>query len=151
MTAIARKLRPGRFLSFIVTAWGLVMVGHGLVHAWRPMLALRILLGILEAGFFSSCAYLLSTWYTRAEVAKRNAAFYLLGSLIAGFGGILAYGVSEPKGDGTKAVVDNTNLLGVVTAFQDEWCRRLCRMEMDLHHGRHHYCVLWPAGIFPDR
>ncbi|KAL2408025.1 putative transporter [Exophiala dermatitidis] len=103
MTAIARKLRPGRFLSFIVTAWGLVMVGHGLVHAWRPMLALRILLGILEAGFFSSCAYLLSTWYTRAEVAKRNAAFYLLGSLIAGFGGILAYGLSKMNGVGGYA------------------------------------------------
>lgn len=93
MTAIAKKLRAGRFLGTIVIAWGLVIVGHGLVKSWHAMLALRCLLGIFEAGFFSSCAYLLSSWYVRAEVAKRNAAFYLLGSLIAGFGGILAYGV----------------------------------------------------------
>ncbi|KAL6247683.1 hypothetical protein RBB50_005031 [Rhinocladiella similis] len=103
MTAIARKLRARRFLGFIVVSWGLVMVGHGLVKSWRVMLALRCLLGIFEAGFFSSCAYLLSTWYVRAEVAKRNAAFYLLGSLIAGFGGILAYGLSKMDGVGGHA------------------------------------------------
>ncbi|KAK6369411.1 hypothetical protein LTS17_009754 [Exophiala oligosperma] len=103
MTAIARKVRARRFLGFIVTAWGLVMVGHGLVKSWHAMLALRCLLGIFEAGFFSSCAYLLSTWYVRAEVAKRNAAFYLLGSLIAGFGGILAYGLSKMDGVGGHA------------------------------------------------
>lgn len=28
------------------------------------------------------------------EVAKRNSSFYLLGSMLGGFGGILAYGVS---------------------------------------------------------
>lgn len=116
MTALARKLRPRRFLSAIVIAWGLVIVGHGLVQSWRSMLALRCLLGIFEAGFFSSCVHLLSSWYIRgsgppwnqkyppspanllissAEVAKRNAAFYLLGSFIAGFGGILAYGVRQ--------------------------------------------------------
>lgn len=67
MTAIARKLRARRFLGFIVVSWGLVMVGHGLVKSWRVMLALRCLLGIFEAGFFSSCAYLLSTWYVRGK------------------------------------------------------------------------------------
>ncbi|KAI1623078.1 retrograde regulation protein 2 [Exophiala viscosa] len=103
MTAIAKKLRPGRFLGTIVVAWGLVIVGHGLVKTWHAMLALRCLLGIFEAGFFSSCAYLLSTWYVRGEVAKRNAAFYLLGSLIAGFGGILAYGLSKMDGVGGHA------------------------------------------------
>jgi hypothetical protein len=67
MTAIAKKLRASRFLGSIVIAWGLVIVGHGLVQSWHAMLALRCLLGIFEAGFFSSCAYLLSTWYVRGE------------------------------------------------------------------------------------
>lgn len=53
MIAIARKLRPRRFITFIVVAWGLVTVGHGLVRTWRQMLALRMLLGILEAGYVS--------------------------------------------------------------------------------------------------
>ncbi|OBT55558.1 hypothetical protein VE04_02732 [Pseudogymnoascus sp. 24MN13] len=98
MTVIAKKLGPRNFLTGIVVSWGLVMVGHGLVPNWKVMLALRCLLGLFEAGFFSTCVYLLSTWYVRREVAKRNAAFYLLGSFFAGFGGILAYGVSKMDG-----------------------------------------------------
>lgn len=72
MTAIARKLRPRRFLCGIVISWGLVIVGHGLVQSWQSMLALRCLLGLFEAGFFSGCVYLLSTWYIRGNLAPRN-------------------------------------------------------------------------------
>ena len=32
--------------------------------------------------------------YFAGEVAKRNSSFYLFGSMLGGFGGILAYGVS---------------------------------------------------------
>lgn len=66
MIAIARRLRPRRFITSIVVAWGLVEVGHGLVRTWRQMLALRMVLGILEAGYFSTAAYLVSTWYIRS-------------------------------------------------------------------------------------
>ncbi|KAF1816883.1 retrograde regulation protein 2 [Eremomyces bilateralis CBS 781.70] len=103
MTPISRKLRPRRFLSGIVISWGLVMAGHGLVHDWRAMLALRCLLGIFEAGFFSTSVYLISTWYIRSEVATRNAAFYLVGVFFAGFGGVLAYGLSRMDGVGGYA------------------------------------------------
>ncbi len=78
MTALARKLRPRRFLSAIVIAWGLVIVGHGLVQSWRSMLALRCLLGIFEAGFFSSCVHLLSSWYIRGSGPPWNQKCNLL-------------------------------------------------------------------------
>src|SRR4051812_17565765 len=72
MIAIARKIRPRRFITFIVVAWGLVTVGHGLVKTWRQMLALRALLGILEAGYFSTSAYLVSTWYIRSMLDESH-------------------------------------------------------------------------------
>ncbi|OJD16207.1 hypothetical protein AJ78_03639 [Emergomyces pasteurianus Ep9510] len=100
MTAIARKVGPRLFITFIVISWGIVMVCHGLVKTWRQMIALRCLLGMLEAGYFSTAAYLVSTWYIRREVATRNSAFYLFGSLLGGFGGILAYGLSHMNGVG---------------------------------------------------
>lgn len=62
------------------------------------MLALRLILGALEAGFYPGCVYLLSTWYPRYELQKRNAGFYLIGSAAAGFGGILAYGLMQMDG-----------------------------------------------------
>jgi MFS family permease len=64
------------------------------------MLGLRIILGVLEAGFFPGCAYLLSCWYTRYELQKRNAVFYLIGSMASAISGILAYGIMQMDGLG---------------------------------------------------
>jgi len=68
-TVICRYLGPRNFLSVIVVAWGAVMIGMGFADSYGVMAALRVLLGVLEAGFFPSCVYLLSTWctYRRCE------------------------------------------------------------------------------------
>jgi MFS family permease len=97
-TVIVRYLGPRVFLSFIVVAWGAVMIGMGFVKTFEAMAAMRIVLGILEAGFFPSCVYLLSTWYTRFDIGKRYSVFYILGSLASACAGILAYGLMQLKG-----------------------------------------------------
>ncbi|KNG51885.1 phthalate transporter [Stemphylium lycopersici] len=97
-TVICRYLGPRNFLSFIVVAWGAVMIGMGFADNYGVMAALRVLLGVLEAGFFPSCVYLLSTWYTRFDVGKRYSCFYILGSLASACAGILAYGLMQLKG-----------------------------------------------------
>lgn len=61
-------------------------------------MGLRVILGVLEAGFFPGCAYLLSTWYPRYDLQKRNAVFYLIGSMASAFAGILAYGLMQMAG-----------------------------------------------------
>jgi MFS family permease len=97
-TVIVRYLGPRIFLSVIVVAWGAVMIGMGFVHTFEAMAAMRVILGILEAGFFPSCVYLLSTWYTRYDIGKRYSVFYILGSLASACAGILAYGLMQLKG-----------------------------------------------------
>lgn len=62
------------------------------------MVGLRIILGVLEAGFFPGCVYLMSTWYSRFELQKRYSAFYLIGSGASAFAGILAYGLMQMHG-----------------------------------------------------
>ena len=61
-TIIVRYLGPRNFLSAIVVLWGSVMIGMGFSNTYGTLAALRVVLGILEAGFFPSCVYLLSTW-----------------------------------------------------------------------------------------
>jgi len=90
-----RKVGPRRFLSAITIFWGATVIGFGFVKHWTVMLGLRVILGVLEAGFYPSCVYLLSTWYTRYELQKRNAVFYLIGSLASALSGILAYGLMQ--------------------------------------------------------
>ena len=76
------------------------MICFGFVKVWTSLIALRLILGVFEAGFFPGCAYLLSCWYPRYELQKRNAAFFLIGSLASAFSGILGYGFTRMDGLG---------------------------------------------------
>lgn len=59
------------------------------------LIPLRLLLGLFEAGYFPGVVYLISTWYSRYDMHKRYAAFYSLGLVASGCGGILAYGLMQ--------------------------------------------------------
>jgi MFS family permease len=76
----------------------IISQGFGFTPNWTTMVGLRIILGVLEAGFFPGCAYLLSCWYPRYQLQKRNAVFYLIGSMASALSGILAYGLMQLKG-----------------------------------------------------
>lgn len=97
---VIRKLGACLWLSSLVCAWGVVTIGIGFNETWRDLLGCRVLLGILEAGFYPGCIFLLSCWYLRFEVQKRFSAFYLLALLSSGFSNILAYGLSQMEGVG---------------------------------------------------
>ncbi|PGH11013.1 hypothetical protein AJ80_07289 [Polytolypa hystricis UAMH7299] len=93
-----RKVGAMWWLPSIVVCWGVVMIGMGFAKKWTDILAMRVLLGIFEAGFYPGCVFLLSCWYMRFEVQKRFSAFYLMALLASGFSSILAYGLMQMKG-----------------------------------------------------
>ncbi|KAF8854313.1 phthalate transporter [Acephala macrosclerotiorum] len=99
-TVAIREIGPRRFLAAIVLFWGATMIGFGFVKNWQTMAVLRVILGGLEAGFYPGCIYLLSTWYPRYQLQKRNAVFYLIGSMASAFAGILSYGLMQLNGRG---------------------------------------------------
>ena len=53
-TVVIRKLGPRAHLSIITLLWGACMIGMGFVKNWTDLAALRVVLGVLEAGFFPS-------------------------------------------------------------------------------------------------
>ena len=97
-TIICRALGPRLHISAITLFWGAAVVGMAFVTNFGALTGLRLLLGVFEAGFFPSCVYLLSTWYTRYEVGKRYACFYVVGCAASGCSGILAYGLMQLRG-----------------------------------------------------
>ncbi|EEU33696.1 uncharacterized protein NECHADRAFT_98368 [Fusarium vanettenii 77-13-4] len=99
-TAILRKVGPRLFLSLTTLVWGLATIASGFVKNWSELIPLRLILGACEAGFFPGCAYLLSCWYPRYELQKRNAVFYLIGTTMSAFSGVLALGFSQLDGHG---------------------------------------------------
>ena len=97
-TVLTRKIGPRIFLSTITLLWGSVMIAFGFVKHWSALAGLRVLLGVLEAGFFPGCVYLMSTWYSRYDVHKRYSVFYLIGCFASAASGILAFGLMQMNG-----------------------------------------------------
>jgi MFS family permease len=54
---------PRNTLSFYVAAWGFISIGMGFVPTWGWLALCRVLLGILEAGYFPGMVFIISTWY----------------------------------------------------------------------------------------
>ncbi|KAK4994195.1 hypothetical protein LTR66_005731, partial [Elasticomyces elasticus] len=97
-TVLCRKIGPRVYLSVITLLWGSIMIAMGFSKNWTTLVGLRVILGVLEAGFFPGCVYLLSTWYVRYDMGKRYSVFYLLGSLASACAGILAFGLMQMNG-----------------------------------------------------
>lgn len=98
MIIMCRKVGPRYFLPGICIAWGAVIIGFGFTDNWPSLIPLRLVLGLLESGYFPGCLYLLSCWYTKFEVAKRYSVFYFVGSIASALSGILAYGLQQMEG-----------------------------------------------------
>ncbi|KAF2644983.1 putative MFS transporter [Massarina eburnea CBS 473.64] len=85
--------RPSWYLGAFTIAWGLVSSLTSQVTNFGGIVACRFILGIVEAPFFAGVLFYLSKWYTKEELAKRNAIFFS-GSLISGaFGNLIAAGI----------------------------------------------------------
>ncbi|KAH8814779.1 high-affinity nicotinic acid transporter [Flagelloscypha sp. PMI_526] len=95
-----RRLGPRNWLTICVIGWGVVQIGMSFVKTWQQLAGCRVLLGAFEAGFFPAMVFIISTWYTRQEVQKRMAAFYLTATIFNGFSTILAYGLTLLGGKG---------------------------------------------------
>ncbi|KAK1466273.1 major facilitator superfamily transporter [Colletotrichum cuscutae] len=95
---LGRTLGPRAYFTAITMICGGIVIGMGFLTHWGQLVALRVVLGALDSGFFPSCVYLLSTWYTRYEVGKRYSVFYMIVCFASAFAGILAFGLTQLDG-----------------------------------------------------
>lgn len=49
---LLKKLRPSRWIAFLMFAWGALTIGLGGVHSYAAVTVVRFLLGVFEAGLF---------------------------------------------------------------------------------------------------
>jgi MFS family permease len=86
---ILDKVRPSIFLPVIMCCWATVSACTGAVQNYSGMLALRFILGFVEAPFFPGALFLFSSWYTKKELAVRISTLYAAGQMAGAFGGLL--------------------------------------------------------------
>ncbi|SPQ24866.1 93781f08-b3ff-4ee8-91bc-a4719d34cee2 [Thermothielavioides terrestris] len=95
---LLKKLRPSRWLAFLMFSWGAVTMGLGGVHTFAATAGVRFLLGAVEAGLFPGLVYYLTFWYRHDERSVRVALILASATLGGAFGGAIAYGVGHMNG-----------------------------------------------------
>ncbi|KAG5774647.1 hypothetical protein H9Q73_011686 [Fusarium xylarioides] len=75
---LLKNMRPSLFLSAIMTGWGIVTICQGLTQSFAGLIACRVIIGGLEAGFFPACVYLPSMYYCRHELQWRFNLFFFI-------------------------------------------------------------------------
>lgn len=67
---------------------GILAMCMGFVKTKQQLIAVRILLGLFESGYYPGCLYLMSMYYKRDELLKRYTAFYCSTHIAGAFGGV---------------------------------------------------------------
>lgn len=90
---INRIQRPSLYISLAMLLWGIISTLSGNATGFGSMVAIRFLLGFVEAAFLPGALLILSKWYTHRELTKRNAILFC-GNLISNaFSSLIGAGV----------------------------------------------------------
>jgi len=87
------RVRPSLYLTCAMGLWGAVSACNAATHSFAQLIAVRFFLGFVEAPFFPGAVFLMSSWYTRAELTRRMSYFYSGNALANMFGGIIGASV----------------------------------------------------------
>ncbi|KAF8958103.1 MFS general substrate transporter [Flammula alnicola] len=89
---LQRHIGANRFFFLSLTFWGLASLSVVYAKGYGGLLALRVLMGIGEAGYYAGMIYYLSFWYKRHELALR-ISLCMTGTLPGAIGGLVAFGL----------------------------------------------------------
>ncbi|KAJ5579711.1 uncharacterized protein N7459_005696 [Penicillium hispanicum] len=86
---------PKIWLPALLTTVSLIQIAASVEINYAGWAAFRVLLGLAEAGVFPGCSFVLTSWYSPAEVGARMGFFYSGASAAGAFSGLLAYGIGQ--------------------------------------------------------
>ncbi|EPE36526.1 MFS general substrate transporter [Glarea lozoyensis ATCC 20868] len=145
-------VKPNLWLGGMTFILGILSMCQGLTHSYEGLLALRFLMGIMEASLPAGAGLLIASYYRKKELALRFCLFLSLGLLGSCFSGLLAYALMDLDGkaglegwqwifivEGLATIVFSFIALVFVPHFpaKDSWLsetdrsRLLARLEAD--------------------
>ncbi|KAJ5768685.1 hypothetical protein N7533_001268 [Penicillium manginii] len=92
---ILGRTRPSLFLPGIMIVWGTLTCVMAVVKSYKHLVALRVIIGCVEAGFAPGVLLVLSSWYKRTEQSKRFGVYISAAILSGAFGGLIAAGIVD--------------------------------------------------------
>jgi MFS family permease len=94
-TAIGRIVGPKRGIPIIMLCWGGITMAHAAISKRTTLIALRLLLGVFEAGFVPTAYYYISTLFPMYHAGFRLGLFAGMYAWGAAFASLIAYGVLQ--------------------------------------------------------
>ncbi|KAJ5807616.1 Major facilitator superfamily domain general substrate transporter [Penicillium robsamsonii] len=82
-------------LSIMSIAWGVLALCQCAAKDFGSLLAIRIILGVFEAGFFAGATFYLTLFYTRGEMGFRLAIVQSFAVLASAFSGLISFGAFQ--------------------------------------------------------
>ena len=135
-----RRVGPKIWLPLIVTLWGLITTLTSQASSYGGFVAIRLMLGITEAGLYPGAYFILSMWYTPKEIGTRMAIFYGANTTAGAFGGVIAYGVGGLDGNmGWRAWRWLFLIEGCITIFAGLCCIFCLPQVFPLHSTRRYF------------
>ncbi|OTA55108.1 DNA-repair protein rad2 [Hypoxylon sp. EC38] len=95
---VLKPLTPSRYIAFIAFGWGVIATCTGFVHSYGALIAVRLILGVVEAGLFPGLNVYLTFFYTKQELALRVGYLFVSAAIAGALGGLLAYGIGQMDG-----------------------------------------------------
>ncbi|CAN8105195.1 unnamed protein product [Discula destructiva] len=86
---LVTKIRPSYIIPTLEVLWSIFTFCSSAVKTTPQLYAMRFLIGLCEGAFFPVIIYLISSWYTKSERAKRVTIFYSTACLAPMFSGYL--------------------------------------------------------------
>ncbi|KAL4802005.1 major facilitator superfamily domain-containing protein [Aspergillus unguis] len=92
---LIKKYSARTMLSLMTTVWGICAMCQCAAHNFGGLLAIRIILGVFEAGFFAGATFYFTLFYTRGEMGFRLAILQSFAVLASAFSGLISFGLFQ--------------------------------------------------------
>ncbi|KAL1647643.1 hypothetical protein SLS61_007273 [Didymella pomorum] len=93
------RTKPSRYMAIMMVIWATVSAITALAKDFTGLLLTRFFLGATEAPFYPGAVYIISSFYTRKEIATRIAILYTGNIAATAFAGLIAAGVFHGMDD----------------------------------------------------
>ncbi|KAJ1722298.1 hypothetical protein LPJ61_005945, partial [Coemansia biformis] len=93
-----KRLGARVWLPLIAICWSILVACLAAAKSYGSLVAVRVLLGVFEAGYVPGFLYLTSFWYTKKQQAPRVALFFSAGMFAGIWAGPLAARLQQING-----------------------------------------------------
>ncbi|WRT69917.1 uncharacterized protein IL334_006908 [Kwoniella shivajii] len=86
---IVMKVRPSWFLAACEIGWGIFTFAQAGAQSYQAMYGFRFCVALFESFYYPIGFFILGSWYTRPELAKRIGLWFVAGPAGSAFSGFL--------------------------------------------------------------